>query len=273
MPPYRSSSAAASAATRKSISAGSPSPRYQAADSPVQARIHCSRRWRSNLAASATTSRRRAKRSGFVADRACWIVKIRVGEDVGVSRTALAQKPLRVDGEPTARAEIEHVAVMQVAMQDDDLARFGEQGARNFGSCGRGGLQQFPAAGHRSRNHSCSDISSGGGGVRAGRAAGCATSHEDARRLRRRRPAGACHIGSEPIPSARSKRRASPSRASTRAAPSPPHHSMIAAPRRSSSSRASLSMAASPSIADGNEPVRPRARWARRRRSRFQRPR
>ena len=55
---------------------------------------------------------------------------VRIAQDVDEVERPLAEKPLGVDGEPAAVAAIEDVAVMDVAVQDDDVARIGQQRLR-----------------------------------------------------------------------------------------------------------------------------------------------
>jgi hypothetical protein len=50
--------------------------------------------------------------------------EVRIAEHRRVVERAVAQQPLRVDRQPATRAEIQHVVVVQVAVQRPDLAFF-----------------------------------------------------------------------------------------------------------------------------------------------------
>jgi hypothetical protein len=56
-------------------------------------------------------------------------VRPRILQQVGGLVGALAEEALRVDHEPTARAAVQHVAVVEVAVERHDLARRRQQAA------------------------------------------------------------------------------------------------------------------------------------------------
>jgi hypothetical protein len=62
---------------------------------------------------------------------------VRVAEDVGKLEPALADEALRVDGEPASLLEVEDVAVVQVAVQNHDVARLVQEFARHLGRVGQ----------------------------------------------------------------------------------------------------------------------------------------
>jgi glutamate synthase (NADPH/NADH) small chain len=59
---------------------------------------------------------------------------VRFAEDVGEVEAAFADEAFGVDGEPAARAEVEDIAVMKVAVQHHGLLRIGEQRPRGLSS-------------------------------------------------------------------------------------------------------------------------------------------
>ncbi len=61
-----------------------------------------------------------------------------VGEDIGKVVTALAIDPLGIDCEPTPFAEIEDVAVMDVAVENAELLWCCKQSARDLPAIGKG---------------------------------------------------------------------------------------------------------------------------------------
>ncbi len=73
------------------------------------------------------------KAAGLGRDRPCRIGQIRICEDVGEVEAALANEVLWIDREPAARAEVEHVVVVQVAVQNHDLTLIAEQCLGNLG--------------------------------------------------------------------------------------------------------------------------------------------
>ncbi|EYH51023.1 phosphoenolpyruvate carboxylase, partial [Salmonella enterica subsp. enterica serovar Heidelberg str. SARA37] len=56
-----------------------------------------------------------------------------IREDVGIVEGALAEQSVRVDGQPAAVAEVEHVLVVQVAVERAHLARRRQKLARYAG--------------------------------------------------------------------------------------------------------------------------------------------
>lgn len=121
----RSSSAAARAAITRSTPASPPSAISQAADSPVQARIHCSRRWRGRTRSDHREAA--GKVFGADGDGARRVGHVRIGENIGIVEAALTAQAPGIDGEPAAFAEVQHVVVVKVAVQDDDVAGLGKQ--------------------------------------------------------------------------------------------------------------------------------------------------
>src|SRR5690606_37684026 len=70
-------------------------------------------------------------------DRVSGIGQIRIGEDIGEVEAALAHETLGVDGQPAACSEVQHIAMMQIAMQHTDLAWFGQQYAGGLPTAGK----------------------------------------------------------------------------------------------------------------------------------------
>lgn len=56
--------------------------------------------------------------------RLCSELHIGIAEDVGEIEAALAHKALRIYGKPPTRPGVQDVAVMEIAVQDDDVLRF-----------------------------------------------------------------------------------------------------------------------------------------------------
>jgi hypothetical protein len=163
---------------------------------------------------------------------------IRIAEDIGEVETALADESFRIDCEKAARTEVENVAVMEVSMQDGEVARR---------------LEKMPpcagAAGARALNQSASFTSSGKGCERgACRRAATAQMMLVASSSMPLRAISA----SEAAPPARSRSKASSSCAMICAALSPSHHSIRLPPRRSSSASAIFSIMAMPSRRTGS---------------------
>jgi hypothetical protein len=55
-------------------------------------------------------------------DRLTAIAKVGVGEYVGIVETAFAEQAVRIDCKPTTAAEIQHVLVVEVAVEDTLLS-------------------------------------------------------------------------------------------------------------------------------------------------------
>ncbi len=58
--------------------------------------------------------------------------KLRIAEEIGVIETAFAEEPFRIDGEPAPVIEIENIAVVNVAMQDDRRTGSGKEKPRSI---------------------------------------------------------------------------------------------------------------------------------------------
>ena len=48
--------------------------------------------------------------------------EIRIGEDVGEIKPTLTHNMLGINRQPAARAEVQHIVVVQITVQNDDLA-------------------------------------------------------------------------------------------------------------------------------------------------------
>ena len=60
------------------------------------------------------------------------MIEVRIGEDVRVVERAFSDDVLGIDSKPPALTEIQHIIMVQVAMQNADIARFGQQHSRGF---------------------------------------------------------------------------------------------------------------------------------------------
>ncbi|GEM_PF-2446638 len=61
------------------------------------------------------------------------VFKIGIAEYVRELKATVAQQAFGVDGEPAAWPEVQNIAVMQIAVQDDDVLRFREEFTRRRG--------------------------------------------------------------------------------------------------------------------------------------------
>ncbi len=153
-------------------------------------------------------------------DRWHAIGKIRMAEEVRAVEASLADQALGVDGQPAAIAEVEHVAMMEVAVQHPDIARRRQERLRGAGAP----LQDAAVPGrcrHEIAKPGRLGVSFGGGldrDVRRSRAVAQRTRQASTSSPDRDMAA------SDRVPEARSVRRASLSRARMEAAPLPPHH-------------------------------------------------
>ena len=144
--------------------------------------------------------------------------EVRVAEQRRVIERAIAQQPLRVDRQPAARAEIEHVVVVQVAVQRPDLLFVTQHPSASDLHCSSSGGSAALGC-SRSANHLRRQTSSAGGALR-GRCSRCRTWHRTVVQASSSPAIERCRSES---PLARSIRIAGPSWASKRAAPSPSH--------------------------------------------------
>ncbi len=67
-------------------------------------------------------------------DRPLRMIEVRIGEDVRVVEGALSDQMLGIDRKSSARTEIQHVVMVQVAVQHSDIAGLSQQCFRRLGA-------------------------------------------------------------------------------------------------------------------------------------------